>query len=173
MSEDTTFQDLIRRIRAGDGRAAAELVRLYEPTIRRVARVRLADSRLQRLFDSQDVCQSVFGSFFVRAALGEYELETPEQLLNLLVAISRKKVIDQARRAGAARRDFRRDEPAETHEQRWAAPGSSPSQEVSGRELLQEFRRRLSEEERQLADARAAGRDWNQIAAEHGDSPEA
>jgi hypothetical protein len=44
---------------------------------------------------------------------------------------------------------------------------------VSGRELLQEFRRRLSEEERQLADARAAGRDWNQIAAEYGDSPEA
>ena len=173
MSEETTFQDLIRRVRAGDGQAAAELVRLYEPTIRRVARVRLADSRLQRLFDSQDVCQSVFGSFFVRAALGEYELETPEQLLNLLVTISRKKVIDQARRAGAARRDFRRAEPAEAHEQQWAAPGPSPSQEVSGRELLQEFRRRLSEEERQLADARAAGRDWNQIAAEHGDSPEA
>ena len=172
MSEETTFQDLIRRVRAGDGQAAAELVRLYEPTIRRVARVRLADSRLQRLFDSQDVCQSVFGSFFVRAALGEYELETPEQLLNLLVAISRKKVINQARRASAARRDFRRVEPAEAHEQ-CAAPGPSPSQEVSGRELLQEFRRRLSEEERQLADARAAGRDWNQIAAEHGDSPEA
>ena len=62
MPGDTTFQDLIRRVRAGDGQAAVELVRLYEPTIRRVARVPLADSRLQRLFDSQDVCQSVFGS---------------------------------------------------------------------------------------------------------------
>jgi RNA polymerase sigma factor (sigma-70 family) len=173
MPEDTTFRDLIRRVRAGDGQAAAELVRLYEPTIRRVARVRLADSRLQRLFDSQDVCQSVFGSFFVRAALGEYELETPEQLLNLLVTISRKKVIDQARRAKAARRDYRRVEPAAAHEHQWAAGGPTPSQEVSGRELLQEFRRRLTDEERQLADARAAGRDWNQIAAERGDSPEA
>jgi RNA polymerase sigma-70 factor (ECF subfamily) len=173
MSEEATFQDLIRRVRTGDGAAAAELVRLYEATIRRVARVRLADARLQRLFDSQDVCQSVLGSFFVRAALGEYELETPEQLLNLLVAISRKKVIDQARRARAARRDFRRVEPTAAVEHELVAPGPSPSQEVSGRELLEEFRRRLSEEERQLADARAAGRDWNQIAAEHGDSPEA
>ena len=172
MSEDTTFQDLIRRVRAGDSQAAAELVRLYEPTIRRVARVRLTDSRLQRVFDSQDVCQSVLGSFFVRAALGEYDLETPEQLLNLLVAMSRKKVIDQTRRARAARRDIRRVETGAQEQQR-AAPGPSPSQEVAGRELLQEFRRRLSEEERRLADARAAGRDWNQIAAEHGDSPEA
>jgi RNA polymerase sigma-70 factor (ECF subfamily) len=173
MGEESTFQDLIRRVRAGDGAAAAELVRLYEPTIRRVARVRLADPRLRRLFDSQDVCQSVFGSFFVRAALGEYDLQTPEQLLNLLVAMSRKKAIDQGRRAAAARRDFRRVEPAEGHEQRLTDAQPSPSQEVAGAELLAEFRRRLSEEERRLADARAAGRDWEQIAAEHGRSAEA
>jgi RNA polymerase sigma-70 factor (ECF subfamily) len=172
MPEDSTFQDLIARVRAGDGAAAAELVRRYEPTIRRVARVRLMDSRLQRLVDSLDICQSVFGSFFVRTALGEYDLDTPEQLLNLLVNMSRKKVVDQARRAGAARRDFRREQGA-VDERQWAAADASPSEQVAGAELLDEFRRRLSADERQLAEKRAAGLGWNEIAAERGESPEA
>jgi len=44
-----------------------------------------------------DICQSVLASFFVRAALGQYELETPGHLLKLLVSMSRKKLIDHAR----------------------------------------------------------------------------
>jgi RNA polymerase sigma-70 factor (ECF subfamily) len=148
------------------------LVRRYEPTIRRVARVRLMDSRLQRLVDSLDICQLVFGSFFVRTALGEYDLDTPEQLLNLLVDMSRKKVVDQARRAGAARRDFGRERGA-VDERQWAAAEASPSEQVAGAEQLHEFRRRLSADERRLADKRAAGLGWIEIAAERGESPEA
>src|SRR6266436_4001848 len=102
MPEFATFQDLIGQVRAGDGEAAAELVRRYEPAIRRAARIRLADSRLRRLFDSMDISQSVFASFFVRAALGQYELEKPERLLGLLVAMSRKKLADHARQQAAA-----------------------------------------------------------------------
>jgi RNA polymerase sigma-70 factor (ECF subfamily) len=174
MAEESGFEDLMRRIRAGDGDAANELLRRYEPTIRRVVRVRLVDARLQRLFDSMDVCQSVFGSFFVHAALGDYELATPEQLLGLLVSMSRKKVIDKSRRAGAARRDYRRvKEGTADQEKQWAARDVSPSREVAGRELLEEFRRRLTDAERQIADRRAAGLNWPQIAAELGGTPEA
>jgi RNA polymerase sigma-70 factor (ECF subfamily) len=174
MAEESTFEELMRRVRAGDGRAAEELVRHYEPTIRRVVRVRLVDERLRRLFDSMDVCQSVFGSFFVHAALGDYELATPEQLLGLLVSMSRKKVIDKARRAGAARRDYRRhSEGAEGREKHWAAGDPSPSREAAGRELLEEFRRRLTDAEREIADRRSAGLNWPQIAAELGGTPDA
>jgi hypothetical protein len=74
MPEESPFPELIRRVRGGDEEAAAELLRRYGPTIRRVARVRLADAHLQRLFDSLDICQSVFGSFFVRTALGQYDI---------------------------------------------------------------------------------------------------
>src|SRR6516225_9100818 len=108
MLGENAFADLIRRVRAGDNKAAEELVRYYEPTIRRVARVRLVDARLRRAFDSMDICQSVFASFFVRAALGQYDLQRPEQLLNLLVNMSRKKLIDRARQETAERRDYRR-----------------------------------------------------------------
>ena len=172
MAEESSFALLMRRVREGDESAAAELVRRYEPAIRRVARVRLADTRLRRLFDSVDVCQSVLGSFFVRAALGEFDLQTPEQLLSLLVSMARRKAADVAREAGAARRDYRREQPG-AEEAQAPARDATPSQEVAGAELLAEFRRRLSAEERQLADQRAAGLEWDQIAAQRGASPEA
>jgi RNA polymerase sigma-70 factor (ECF subfamily) len=172
MPEATTFQDFIRRIRAGDEEAAVELVRTYEPAIRRAARVRLVDTRLQRIFDSMDISQSVFASFFVRAALGQYDLEKPEQLLKLLVAMSRKKLVDHAREQAAARRDFRREEGNQAI-QDLAAPDDNPGRRVAARELLQEFRGRLADEERQLVDRRARGETWAQIAADLGGTPEA
>src|SRR5580693_5611554 len=107
-SSPDSFLELIARVRAGDEHAAAELVRHYEPAIRRAARVRLVDTRLNRLLDSMDICQSVMASFFVRAALGQFDLNTPDQLLRLLATMTRNKLIGQVKGHGAARRDFRR-----------------------------------------------------------------
>jgi RNA polymerase sigma-70 factor (ECF subfamily) len=170
--DESPFQSLIRRVRAGDEAAAAELVRSYEPAIRRAARVRLVDTRLQRLFDSMDISQSVFASFFVRAALGQYELDGPEQLLRLLVNMSRKKLADHARQQGAARRDYRRQQPG-SPDRACVDAGPDPAEQAATRELLEEFRRRLSREERRLADRRASGQNWTQIALEAGESPDA
>jgi RNA polymerase sigma factor (sigma-70 family) len=170
MIDVNPFRDLIRRVRAGDEAAAAELVQHYEPYIRRAVRVRLVDRRLKRLVDSVDVCQSVLASFFVRAALGQYELETPEQLLKLLVAMARNKLNNVVARQGAGRRDYRRTETASAEVQ---ADGSSPSQLVAARELIEKFRAALSPEERQIADLRALGREWTEVAAQCGGTPEA
>jgi RNA polymerase sigma-70 factor (ECF subfamily) len=168
----TTFQEFVRRIRAGDEEAAVELVRTYEPAIRRAARVRLVDTRLQRIFDSMDISQSVFASFFVRAALGQYDLEKPEQLLRLLVDMSRKKLVDHAREQAAARRDFRRQESHKAVKELTSADGR-PDRQAAAKELLQEFRGRLAADERELVDRRALGQSWAQIAAELGGTPEA
>jgi RNA polymerase sigma factor (sigma-70 family) len=172
MSEDVPFCDLIRQIRAGDPQAAAELVRQYEPTIRMVVRRRLADPALRRLLDSMDVCQSVLASFFVRVASGQYDLERPEQLLKLLATMARNKVANAALKQRAARRDPRRLAKASLEQLELIDPHSGPCETVAGRELLQEFRRRLSAEERRLAEQRAQGRPWAEIAAEVGGSPD-
>ena len=82
--------------RVGHRSTAAELVQRYEPAVRRSVRLRL-DPRLRRVCDSMDICQAVLGSFFVRAASGQYELDTPEQLLRLLTAMARNKLLNQAR----------------------------------------------------------------------------
>ncbi len=174
MSEDAAFADFIRRIRAGDDQAARELVQRYEPVVRREVRLRLRDQRLASRFDWTDVCQSVMASFFARAADGQYDLEQPDQLLRLLVVMTRHKLTQQVRRHSAGRRDYRRleaQDPAYLEGRAVAVP--SPSRLVAGRELLEEYRRRLSAEERRLADLRAQGWEWAEIAAELGGTADA
>jgi len=169
MSEEESFRELIRRVRAGDDQAAYELVRRYEPAIRVAVRVRLSDPGLRRVLDSMDVCQSVFLNFFMRAASGQFELDTPERLLRLLVTMAHNKLTNLALQQRAARRDHRRVQKGSPDQQELVAPGPSVSQVVANRELLHEFRMRLSEEERKLADLRALGRSWAEIAAELGE----
>jgi RNA polymerase sigma-70 factor (ECF subfamily) len=172
MADDLAFRDLISRVRAGDAQAAADLVRCYEPTIRLVVRRRLTDPALRRLLDSMDICQSVMTSFFVRAALGHYELDTPGQLLRLLAVMARNKLHSHARHERAARRDCRRVQLGEPQEGEFIDSRANPSQVVADQDLLREVRRRLSEEERQLAEQRAVGRPWTEIAAQLGGSPD-
>jgi RNA polymerase sigma-70 factor (ECF subfamily) len=173
MTEQNSFTDLIQRIRAGDEQAAADLVRQYGPALRMVVRLRLQDARLRRVLDSMDVCQSVLGSFFVRAAAGQYDLDQPQQLLRLLVSIARKKVAYYARKEQAQRRDCRRVEATPVDDLEVTDDAPTPSRLVADRELLHECRRRLSADERRLADLRAQGRAWADIAAEVGGTPEA
>ena len=108
MSDSSSFADFICRIRAGDEQAAVELVREYEPLIRREVRLRLHDPNLYRVFDSMDICQSVLASFFLRAASGQYDLDQPADLVKLLVGITRNKLAFQTRKQRAKRRDIRR-----------------------------------------------------------------
>jgi RNA polymerase sigma-70 factor (ECF subfamily) len=170
MDDENLFLGLVRRVRNGDGSAAAELVRLYEPAVRRVVRLRLRDPRLRRVLDSTDVCQSVLASFFVRAAAGQFELDRPEQLLRLLAVMARNKLAGQARRAYVTRREVGDAAPPGSGV---ADPGPDPSQEAAWRDLLGAVRGRLSDEERQIADRRGRSQGWDQIGAEMGGSPEA
>jgi RNA polymerase sigma-70 factor (ECF subfamily) len=167
MSDEVPFADLIQRVRKGDGAAAAELVRRYEPAIRRAVRFRLTDPRLRRTLDSMDVCQSVMASFFVRAASGQYDLDTPEQLLRLLTTMARNKLLNSARHEHATRRDNRlvTDDIAD-HDVPAAAP--SPVQQAEARELLAEVHKRLAPDEMELVRLRNEGHDWNAIAAKVG-----
>ncbi len=173
MTGEGTFATFIRRIREGDASAAEELVRKYEPAIRMEIRMRFTDPRFYRVVDSMDICQSVLSSFFVRAASGQYDLERPEQLLKLLVAIAHNKVACQARRQRAQRRDQRREVGIDTGDGEVAALTPSPSRLVAGKDLLQAFLSRLSDEERKLADRRARGCEWAEIATELGGTAQA
>jgi RNA polymerase sigma factor (sigma-70 family) len=174
MDHERDFPLLVSRIRAGDDSAAEELVRRYEPLIRREVRLRIDDSRLNRAFDSLDVSQSVLASFFVRAAIGEYGLERSDQLVRLLVAMARNKLASRARRERRLRRDVRRvvgvsqaslAEIADTR--------PSPSEILSRRELLERMRGALSDEEREIAELRSSGCGWDQVAVRMGGTAQA
>ncbi len=171
---DARFAEFVSRIRAGDEQAAAELVRQYEPLIRREIRLGLTEPALRRAFDSMDICQSVMASFFVQAACGRYDLDEPGQVIRLLIGMARNKLAFAVRRERAKRRDVRRLDAIGVDELNPAdATADTPSQIVAGQELLRVVRERFSEEERQLAERRARGEDWTRIASEMGGTAEA
>ncbi|MEI7686331.1 MAG: sigma-70 family RNA polymerase sigma factor [Planctomycetota bacterium] len=168
MPENEGFRELMERVRHREPEAAAELVRRYESVIRRVVRIHLHDGRMRRVLDSMDICQSVLASFFVRTALGQYELETPEQLLKLLTTIARNKLSNQANRMRAQRRDIRRDADSPDDPGLAVDQASDPSEQVAAKEILEKVRSRLTVDERFLAEQRALGRGWKDIADEIG-----
>jgi RNA polymerase sigma-70 factor (ECF subfamily) len=154
------FPVLIQRIRAGEAEAASELLREYEPEIRRFVRVRLEDPRLRRILDSMDICQSIFGNFFLRAMGGQFELASPGQLLNLLKTMAYNRIIDYARMP-------EQRHGANADSGTWATVPSNedtPSQIASTQELVAKFWQALSDEERELAELRKQGLSWDTIA---------
>src|SRR5260370_41630258 len=129
------FHELVERLRANDGLAAAQFLKLYEPEIKRIIKVRLfRDTRMRRLVDSMDVYQSVWLGFF--KALAQLQLEDEQKVLHLLGVFAHRKVAEHYRRAAAKQRAFQRAAPGEGRELEVPAHDSSPSQHVAFQELL-------------------------------------
>src|SRR2546423_1277058 len=84
---------------------------------------------------AMDLCQSVLGSFFLRAALGQYDLQTPAQLLKLLGTMARNKVVNHVHQQRAECRDNRRLAGINLADLDAVAPDPSPSQPLAIREL--------------------------------------
>jgi RNA polymerase sigma-70 factor (ECF subfamily) len=174
MSQALSFAEFLRRIRRGDEQAALELVQRYEAVIRREVRLGISDRRLNRAFDSIDVCQSVLASFFARAATGQYDLESPEQLVQLLMSMARNKLASLARREQRLRRDVRRVVSTQPEDlERVADSAVSPSEIVLQRELVERMRAELTDDERQIADLRVEGMGWDEVAQRLGGNAQA
>jgi RNA polymerase sigma-70 factor (ECF subfamily) len=163
---EDTFRALIARVRAGDEEAAAALLRNYQSALTRMIRVRLVDPRLRKVVGESDIFQSVMGTFFVRAALGQYELETPEDLLRLLAVLTRNKVADQARRRPVEQRG----EAIPFDEIALPSGEESPSRQLRLRELARLARQRLSPQLLEVLELRERGMDWTSIGAQFGES---
>jgi RNA polymerase sigma factor (sigma-70 family) len=170
MSKDQSFQDLVRRARASDQEAWTELVRRFEPAIRRAVKVRLVDPRLKRARDAEDFCQSIWSSLFVGLAWGQFDFDTPEDLLKVLAAMVRHKVADYTDKEFAQSRDARRTYPLGSNARAAVDRGSSPSQHAALLELIEKLGKQLTPDIRRLAEARKAGQTWDQIAAACGEN---
>ena len=162
---------MIARLRTGDAVAAEQLVRDYESLVRRQVRFRMRDPRLGRLVDSMDICQAVMASFFVRVASGAFEIRTAKELVNLLAAITRKKVAMMARANYRKRRDVRRATDESGAVRQLVDPHPTPGEIAAHRDLVERVRLALSVEEQQLADLRRDGLGWIEIADRVGGTP--
>ena len=158
------FFDQLRSIRAGEPRAVELFVATYEPFIRRTIRHRLGRAALRSVADSIDVCQSVFGSFLIRMAAGEYELKSERDLQRLLVAITQNKFMALQRREMAEKRDRRITVSLNSVDDIEDYRQTNDEQSARQVELLSAFEQSLSIEERQLFMMRRQGLEWSVIA---------
>lgn len=170
MSENgrPNFDEPLRRLRAGDRDAAGELWLSFEPEIRRMLRVRLWQSGLRGREQTEDRVQSVALLFFDRLDRGKLddrlrELETPEELLNLLRKMAHGKYVDWIRRRGAQRRGAGKRQPLASQYEP-PADSTRASQALQHDELVQQGLAMLSDEERRIAELLREGSSWQQIA---------
>jgi DNA-directed RNA polymerase specialized sigma24 family protein len=168
----TEFQELIRRAREGDQAAATALVRQVQPDLERYVQSQLNQLRLSPVLDATDICQTVLYRFFLGLTGGRFGLDAPDQLQRLTTTMARNQVLDEARKHRTQRRDLRRRVlPLDCDPLgRVADPSPTPSRMAAGQELVQEMYRRLTADERDLAEQRRHGHQWAEIAAARGDN---
>jgi RNA polymerase sigma factor (sigma-70 family) len=103
------FHAMMEQVMAGSETAAEEFLRDYEPYLLHVIRRRLS-KRVRSKFDSLDVAQDVWKSFF--ALLPEDRaFKSPADLIAFLTKLARHKVIDATRhRVSVGKRDIDREQ---------------------------------------------------------------
>jgi RNA polymerase sigma factor (sigma-70 family) len=172
--EDANFPEWMRRVRTGDPDAVAEFVGRFGPQIRRAIRVRGTGGRLQRILDSEDLCQTVMRRFFEHTDDASTPAEDPAMLLNWLLEVARNRLREQHRRDRAKKRGggrLREVDPAVLDQ--LAGDESDIDGRAADRELLAFLMERMTPEQRRVAERRADGDDWADIARDHGTTPEA
>jgi DNA-directed RNA polymerase specialized sigma24 family protein len=165
--EQERFEQLIRQLREGYA-AEKQLVDLYTKEIERLCRFKLQDNILGRLVEPEDVCQSVFRTFFRRLRKGEFHLASAKGLGQLLAEIARNRI------AALGRRDKRVRIVAEDPEALADYPSiaANPLEEVAARDLEQSVQSRLTREEWELFELRRQGLSWEEIRARKGGTAE-
>ena len=101
-----TDHSLLHRFQAGEDAAATELYTRYAERLFRLATAKVGGGLQQRV-DPEDIVQSVFRTFFRRAALGQYDVPAGEELWKLFLVIGLNKIREVAVHHHAGKRDLR------------------------------------------------------------------
>ena len=152
----------------------SEFVDRFGPLIRRAIRVRGTGGRLQRILDSEDLCQSVMRRFFALRDDANAPAEDPAMLLNWLLEVARNRLREQHRREKATKRGgerLREVDPAALD--RLAGENPNVAARAADRELLLWLTGQMTPNQRVVAERRAAGDEWADIARDHGTTAEA
>lgn len=171
---DTTqhiVADLVGRWRAGDQDAAAELFHRYTARLIALARTR-QPAGLAHRFDPEDVVQSAYRSFFLRARDGRVEVQPGADLWQLLVAIMLHKLQHQVRRNTADRRSAAREQHFNGDDDSAGVPahlpaeGPSPAEAAALVDELERVMRGLEPVHRQMVELRLQGYNHEEIAVQ-------
>src|SRR5258708_6129020 len=103
-SREVSDRSLVRRFQGGQSDASTQLYLRYAERLHALAASQ-SSADLARRVEPEEIVQSVFRTFFRRAAQGHYTIPDGEELWKLLLVIALNKV----RAAGAHHRAAKRD----------------------------------------------------------------
>jgi RNA polymerase sigma-70 factor (ECF subfamily) len=174
MPDDPTFPDLIARLRGGDEEAARLIFRRFAARLVGLARARL-DARVRQKVGPEDVVQSVFRSFFVRHAAGQFDLGSWDGLWSLLTVITLRKCGHQAEHFRAACRDVAREQsPPEPGDSTagWEAIAREPTAEEALQltDVVEQLLAGLDEDDRRIVELALQGHTAAEISDQTGAS---
>ena len=113
--EPSSDRSLLRRLRQGQADAPTQLYLRYAERLQALA-ARQTSTELGRRLDPEDIVQTVFRTFFRRAAEGDYDVPDGEEIWKLLLVIALHKIRDAGSFHKAAKRDVRRTSSGEANE---------------------------------------------------------
>lgn len=116
-SPPSSDQVLLARFRAGDEDAALQLYFRYANRLLRLTSKETSEDLGSR-FDPEDIVQSVFRTFFRRAATGQYEAPEGDELWKLLLVMALNKLRTRSSFHRARKRDVRKTQSIESNEAR-------------------------------------------------------
>jgi RNA polymerase sigma-70 factor, ECF subfamily len=157
-------RSLLRRFRGGQPDAATELYLRYAERLRALAAGQVAPDLAPRL-DPDDIVQSVFRTFFRRAAQGQYDVPDGEDLWKLFMIIALHKIRSAGRFHRAAKRDVRataNNLSDARAEHRLAAPDEAALATL--RLVIDELLSALPPSMRAIVELRVEGREVEEIA---------
>lgn len=163
--EERSDRSLLRRLRRGEDDAATALYLRYAHRLLALTR-KQASSELQRQTEPEDIVQSVFLSFFRKAASGMYDVPEGEELWNLLLVITLNKIRAKGNFYRAARRDVRRNAGPDVPENDAALTADSDQALLELEEVIRELLGQLPAIYAEIVSLRIAGHDIDAIAHE-------
>lgn len=168
--QGATDRSLVRRLQTGNEDAATQLYLRYARRLHALARANTSPALAARV-DADDIVQSVFRTFFRRAARGDYEVPNGEELWKLLLVIGLNKIRSVGAFHRAARRDVRVSRGGEAL--RVAVESGDVGDETSLailRMVIEEVLADLSPVHQRILNMRIEGHDVASIAADVGRS---
>jgi RNA polymerase sigma-70 factor (ECF subfamily) len=163
--EERSDSSLLRRLRRGEDDAATALYLRYAHRLLALTR-KQASTELQRQAEPEDIVQSVFLSFFRKAASGMYNVPEGEELWNLLLVITLNKIRAKGNFFRAARRDVRRNVGPEFPENDSALTADNEQALQELQEVVSELLAQLPPIYADIVSLRIAGHDLDAIASQ-------
>ncbi len=164
-----SFNDLQAGLKAGDQEAARELFTRFATRLVGLARSRL-DTRQRQKVDPEDVVQSVYKSFFLRAADGQFDFKNWDSLWTILAVITLRKCGHRIEHFRAACRDVRREQASAANSDdslasfEAIAREPNPMEAAELTETLERVMQQLNDRERMMLTLRLQGFSTAEIA---------